>query len=187
MLILPLLNNPDFMIVRVAPQNFSGTIDEIKSTWAGLFPALSCEVGFFDDSIESLYNSEVKISGLFKYFTFIAIFISCIGLFGLSMFIIERRKKEIGVRKVNGAKIGEVMVLLNKSFIKWVMIAFVLACPITWFFMQRWLENFAYKTTVSWWVFAFSGVLTLGIAILTVSWQSWKAAKGNPVEALRYE
>ena len=187
MLILPLLYNPDFMIVRVAPQDFSGTIDEIKSTWAELLPSTTCEVGFFDDSIESLYNSETKISGLFKYFSFIAIFISCIGLFGLSLFIIERRKKEIGVRKVNGAKIGEVMVLLNKSFIKWVMIAFVLACPVTWFIMQRWLENFAYKTNISWWVFAFSGILALGIAVLTVSWQSWKAAKENPVEALRYE
>ncbi len=187
MLILPLMNNPDYMIARISPQNFSQTIDEIKSAWAKLLPATACEVGFFDDSIESLYNSELKISGLFKYFSFIAIFISCIGLFALSLFIIERRRKEIGVRKVNGAKIGEVMVLLNKSFIRWVMIAFVLACPITWFVMQRWLENFAYKTTISWWVFAFSGILAVSIAILTVSWQSWKAAKGNPVEALRYE
>jgi len=187
MLIMPLFNNPDYMIIRVAPQNFSGTIDEIKSTWAKLLPSTTCEIGFFDDSIESLYNSEMKISGLFKYFSFIAIFISCIGLFGLSMFIIERRRKEIGVRKVNGAKIGEVMFLLNKSFIKWVAIAFVLACPITWFIMKRWLENFAYKTNISWWVFAFSGILALGIAILTVSYQSWKAAKCNPVEALRYE
>ncbi|MBN1820937.1 MAG: ABC transporter permease [Prolixibacteraceae bacterium] len=187
MLILPLLSNPDFIIIRVAPQNFSGTINEIKSTWAGLFPSTTCEVGFFDDSIESLYNSELKISGLFKYFSFIAIFISCIGLFGLSLFIIERRKKEIGVRKVNGAKIGEVMILLNKSFIKWVMIAFVLACPITWFIMQRWLENFAYKTNIGWWVFAFSGILAVSIAILTVSYQSWKAARANPTESLRYE
>ncbi len=187
MLILPLMDIPEYIIARISPQNFSGTINEIKSSWAELLPATPCEVSFFDDSIESLYNSEVKISGLFKYFSFIAIFISCIGLFGLSLFIIERRRKEIGVRKVNGAKIGEVMVLLNKSFIRWVIIAFILACPITWFVMQRWLENFAYKTNISWWVFAFSGILSVSIAILTVSWQSWKAAKGNPVEALRYE
>lgn len=187
MLILPLMSSPDYLVIRVAPQNFSGTVDKIKSTWAGLFPTLTCEVGFFDEGIESLYNSEVKISGLFKYFSFIAIFISSIGLFGLSLFVIERRKKEIGVRKVNGAKIGEVMILLNINFIKWVTIAFVLACPIAWFIAKSWLENFAYKTTLSWWVFALSGLLALGIAILTVSWQSWKAATRNPVEALRYE
>ena len=187
MLILPLFSEPDYIIMRVAPENFSGSIENIKKSWAGLLPHTICEVEFFDDRIESLYNSEARISGLFKYFSFIAIFISCIGLFGLSMLIIERRRKEIGVRKVNGAKIGEVMFLLNKSFIKLVAIAFVIACPITWLVMHRWLENFAYKTNISWWVFGFSGILALGIAILTVSWQSWKAAKQNPVEALRYE
>ncbi|HPF52637.1 MAG TPA: FtsX-like permease family protein, partial [Draconibacterium sp.] len=187
MLILPLLSTPDYLILRIAPENFTGTVDKVKSTWTGLFPTLTCEVGFFDEGIESLYNSEVKISGLFKYFSFIAIFISSIGLFGLSLFVIERRKKEIGVRKVNGAKIGEVMILLNINFIKWVTIAFVLACPIAWFITKSWLENFAYKTSLSWWVFALSGLLALGIAILTVSWQSFKAATRNPVEALRYE
>lgn len=187
MLILPLLSTPDFLILRIAPQNFSGTVDEVKSVWTGLFPTITSEVGFFDESIESLYNSEIKISGLFKYFSFIAIFISSIGLFALSLFVIERRKKEIGVRKVNGAKIGEVMFLLNKDFIRWVIIAFVLACPIAWFVMNKWLENFAFKTTLSWWIFALAGILALGIALLTVSFQSWKAAARNPVEALRYE
>ncbi len=187
MLILPLFFQPDYIIFRLAPENFMGSIEKIKNSWTELVPHTICEVGFFDERIESLYNSEVKISGLFKYFSFIAIFISCIGLFGLSMFIIERRRKEIGVRKVNGAKIGEVIFLLNKSFIKWVAIAYILACPITWFVMRRWLENFAYKTNIGWWVFAFSGILAIGIAILTVSYQSWKAATRNPVEALRYE
>jgi len=187
MLIMPLFDNPSNIIIRINPENFSGTIEEIKKSWSNVVPLTTCEIGFFDDSIETLYNSEVKISGLFKYFSFIAIFISCIGLFGLSMFIIERRKKEIGLRKVNGAKISDVMVLLNKSFIKWVVIAFFIACPITWYIMQKWLGNFAYKTNISWWVFALSGMLALSIALFTVSWQSWKAAKGNPVEALKYE
>ncbi|NQU85762.1 MAG: FtsX-like permease family protein [Mariniphaga sp.] len=183
--IRPLFNNPEYIIIRVNPENFSGTIEEIKKSWSVVIPQSVCEIGFFDNEIESLYNSEVKISGLFRYFSFIAIFISCIGLFGLSMFIIERRKKEIGVRKVNGAKIREVMVLLNKDFIKWVTFAFIIACPITWFVMRQWLENFAFKTNISWWVFALSGMLVLGIALLTVSWQSWRAATRNPVEALR--
>jgi len=187
MLLLPLFNNPDFIIVRVSPDNFSKTIDEIKKTWSKVIPQTSCEVGFFDDNLARLYNSEIKISILFRYFSLIAIFISCIGLFGLSLFIIERRKKEIGVRKVNGAKIGEVMVMLNRDFVKWVAIAFVIATPVAWYAMHKWLENFAYKTELSWWIFALAGLLALGIALLTVSWQSWKAATRNPVEALRYE
>ncbi len=187
MLLLPLFNNPDFIIVRVSPENFSNTIAEIKKSWSKVIPQTSCEIGFFDDRLAKLYNSEVKISVLFRYFTFIAIFISCIGLFGLSLFIIERRKKEIGVRKVNGARIAEVMTMLNKDFVKWVAIAFVIAIPLAWYSMNKWLENFAYKTTLSWWIFALAGLLALGIALLTVSWQSWKAATRNPVEALRYE
>jgi putative ABC transport system permease protein len=105
----------------------------------------------------------------------------------MSRFLAENRTKEIGIRKVNGATIGEILVLLNKDFLKWVLIAFVIATPITFYAMHKWLENFAYKTSLSWWIFAMAGVLVLGIALLTVSWQSWKAATRNPVEALRYE
>ena len=187
MVITPLLSNPDYIIVRIDPTVFKQTVDELKQAWTGVLPQSVCEVKFFDDEIEGLYNSEVRISGLFRYFTFVAIFISCIGLFGLSLFVIERRRKEIGVRKVNGAKIGEVMFLLNKDFIRWVIIAFVIACPIAWLVMHKWLENFATKTNLSWWIFALSGFMALLIAILTVSWQSFKAATRNPVEALRYE
>jgi putative ABC transport system permease protein len=99
----------------------------------------------------------------------------------------ERRTKEIGLRKVNGAKVSEVMVLLNKSFVKWVAVAFIIACPIAFYAMHKWLQNFAYKTGLSWWVFALAGIIALGIALLTVSLQSWRAATRNPVEALRYE
>ena len=99
----------------------------------------------------------------------------------------EQRTKEIGIRKVNGAKISEVMAMLNKDFVKWVIIAFIIASPIAWYTMHKWLEGFAYKTELSWWIFALSGILALSIALLTVSWQSWRAANRNPVEALRYE
>jgi putative ABC transport system permease protein len=187
MLILPLFDNPGYIIIRVSPENFSQTIAEIKKSWSKLLPQTSCEVGFFDDSLAKLYNSEVKISELFKYFTLIAIFISCIGLFGLSFFVIERRNKEIGIRKVNGARISEILALINKEFIIWVAIAFLIAMPIAWYTMQKWLENFAYKTDLSWWVFALAGLIAFVVAVLTVSWQSWRAATRNPVEALRYE
>lgn len=187
MLLLPLSNNPGFIIARINSQNFSQTINKIKSSWSKIFPQSLCEVGFFDNRLATLYDSEVKISGLFKYFTSIAIFISCIGLFGLSLFIIERRRKEVGVRKVNGAKTSEVMILLNKDIGKWVIIAFIIATPIAWYIMHNWLENFACRTSLNWWIFALAGILALGIALLTVSWQSWRAATRNPVEALRYE
>jgi len=187
MLITPLINDPGFIIARIDPAGFSQTLDKIKDLWAKILPQSNCEIRFFDDQLESMYNSEVKISELFKYFSFIAIFISCIGLFGLSLFVIELKRKEIGIRKINGAKIGEVIFLLNKDFIRWVIIAFIIACPVAWLVMNKWLENFAYKTNLSLWIFALAGVMALGIALLTVSWQSWKAATKNPVEALRYE
>jgi putative ABC transport system permease protein len=187
MLITPLINAPGYIIARIDPAGFSQTLDKIKDLWAKILPQSNCEIRFFDDRLESMYNSEVKISKLFRYFSFIAIFISCIGLFGLSLFVIELKRKEIGIRKINGAKIGEVIFLLNKDFIRWVIIAFIIACPVTWLVMNKWLENFAFKTNLSLWIFALAGVMALGIALFTVSWQSWKAATRNPVEALRYE
>jgi len=187
LIMTPLTYVPDNIIVRINPSGFSQSIKDIKETWKKVLPQSTCEIGFFDETLKGLYQSEVRISGLFKYFSFIAIFISCIGLFGLSLFIIERRTKEIGIRKVNGARILEVLVMLNRDFIKWVILAFVIACPIAWYIMKIWLQNFAYKTELSWWVFATAGATALSVAFLTVSWQSWKAATRNPVEALRYE
>ncbi|XOV91753.1 MAG: ABC transporter permease [Bacteroidota bacterium] len=136
---------------------------------------------------EKLYLKELTIQKLIVAFTLIILLTSCLGLFGLNLFISVSRTKEIGIRKVNGAKIWEVLRLLNKAMIKWVIIAFFIATPIAWYAMDQWLQNFAYQTELSWWIFAEAGLLALGIAILTVSWQSWRAATRNPVEALRYE
>jgi putative ABC transport system permease protein len=187
LLITPLNYVPDNIIIRINPTSFSQTIEDIKKTWNKVLPQSECEISFFDETLKKLYQSEVRISALFKYFSFIAIFISCIGLFGISLFIIERRTKEIGVRKVNGARVFEVLAMLNKDFIKWVIIAFVIACPVAWYIMNIWLRNFAYKTELSWWVFGTAGAIAVLVALFTVSWQSWKAATRNPVEALRYE
>ena len=120
-------------------------------------------------------------------FILVAILISVINLFSISWLISSARVKEIGIRKVNGARISEVMVLLNRNFLLWIMLAILIATPIAWYAMNKWLENFAYKTTLNWWIFALAGLLALGIALLTVSFQSWKAATKNPVESLRYE
>jgi putative ABC transport system permease protein len=109
------------------------------------------------------------------------------GILAMSIFGCQRRVKEIGIRKVNGARISQILLMLNEEFAKWVGLAFVIACPVAWYAMHKWLQSFAYKTELSWWIFALAGIIALGIALLTVSWQSWRAAKRNPVEALRYE
>ena len=117
----------------------------------------------------------------------LAFFVSCLGLFGLALFSTEQRKKEIGIRKVNGASISQTVMLLSYDFTKLVIISFIIACPISYYAVSKWLENFAYKTELSWWIFALAGISVTSIAIITVSWQSWQAASKNPVEALRYE
>jgi putative ABC transport system permease protein len=134
-----------------------------------------------------MYQSELQFRRTFSLFAVCAIIICCLGILAMSLFACQRRTKEIGIRKVNGARISEVMVMLNRDFVKWVAIAFVIATPIAWYAMHKWLESFAYKTELSWWIFALAGLLALGIALLTVSFQSYKAARRNPVEALRYE
>ena len=121
------------------------------------------------------------------FFAFMAIVLAALGLFGYVSLTLIQRTKEIGIRKVNGAKVSEILSMINKDFVKWIVIAFLIATPIAYYTMNKWLENFAYKTTLSWWIFALAGLLALGIALLTVSWQSWRAATRNPVEALRYE
>ena len=167
--------------------NLRSTINDIKSVTSNLSPSFPVEISFFDKAIENLYKSELQFRRAFSLFAGCAIVICCMGILAMSLFACQRRIKEIGIRKVNGAKVSEVMTMLNRDFIKWVAIAFIIAVPIAYYAMHKWLENFAYKTELSWWIFALAGLLALGIALLTVSFQSWKAATRNPVEALRYE
>ncbi|MCG6189783.1 ABC transporter permease [Maribellus maritimus] len=174
--------------IRITPFEKTKTLAFIENIWQQYnLQENIFSYEFIDDRFNQLYTAEENIKQLLNYFMIIALSIAILGLTGLSMFIIQRRVKEIGIRKVNGAKVSEVMALLNKDFVRWVVIAFAIATPVSWFAMIKWLESFAYKTTLSWWVFALGGALALGIALLTVSWQSWRAATRNPVEALRYE
>ncbi len=170
---------------------FSGNPHEIinllKKTTEKYLPNSLFEYEFMDEKVKLAYRAEARFSHIIKSLTVLSVLIAVLGLLGLSYFSSLVRIKEIGIRKVNGAKVSEILTLLNKNFVKWVVIAFVVATPIAWYAMHRWLENFAYKTTLSWWIFALAGLLALGIALLTVSWQSWKAAVKNPVESLRYE
>jgi putative ABC transport system permease protein len=137
--------------------------------------------------ISKWYEKEEKAEKIVKYFTLLTIIISAMGLFALSIYYVQQRTKEIGIRKVNGAKTFGIIVSLNKEFVKWVLIAYAFSIPIAWYAMTKWLENFAYKIELSWWTFALAGGISILIAILTVSWPTLKAAWHNPVEALRYE
>jgi putative ABC transport system permease protein len=167
--------------------NLAGDIKKLSEKWIKIFPDQVFEYKFLDDRIADYYKSEHNALNLFLLFAAITIFLCVLGILGLSLSMNERRTKEIGLRKVNGAKVAEVIILLNKDFVKWISVAFLIAVPVSWFTMHKWLENFAYKTGLSWWIFILSGILALVIALLTVSLQSWRAATRNPVEALRYE
>lgn len=173
--------------IRISTDNIPQTITYLKDTWKATGGTTPFEFEFTNDILKKLYESDIRFSKTIGLLAVIAILIASLGLFGLSLLISQQKTKEIGLRKINGAKVIEVMVLLNKDFIKWVVIAFIIATPISWLVLHKWLESFAYKTELSWWIFVLAGILALGIALLTVSWQSWRAATRNPVEALRNE
>jgi len=173
--------------VRLSPGNTGEFIGQIGQIWETVSPYEPLNFMFYDDFFQSMYEKEEKLAGSITLFALIAIALTCMGILGQIFMICLNRVKEIGIRKINGARVSEILAMLNKDFVKWVVIAFVLATPVAWYAMNQWLENFAYKTELSWWIFALAGLLALGIALLTVSWQSWKAATRNPVEALKYE
>jgi putative ABC transport system permease protein len=173
--------------IKVNMAGIKQLIPQIEKIWTTHYPDNPFNYFFLDDSYNSQYLADQRFNKLFFASSLLAIIIACLGLSGLSAYAITRRTKEIGIRKVNGARISQVMVLLNNDFVKLVIISILIAAPIAWFAMNKWLQNFAYKTDLSWWIYAFAALLALVIAMLTVSWQSWRAASGNPVKALRYE
>jgi putative ABC transport system permease protein len=174
--------------IRIAPVDLDKTLSFIEKTWQTYNNTDESYYSvYLAERYRNLYKTEENIRTIFIFCMVLALSIAVLGLIGLSVFLIERRTKEIGIRKVNGATILEVMGLLNKDFLGWVILALMIACPLAWFAMHKWLQNFAYHTNLSWWVFVAAGMSALAIALLTVSWQSWRAAKRNPVEALRYE
>jgi len=173
--------------IKINNQNTAQSIKYIEGLWNELSPQAPFEYEFLDKTFGQLYKSEENLQKIFTTFSVIAIIIACLGLFGLALNSTQQRVKEISIHKINGAKISDVLIMLNKKFIKWIVIAFVIACPIAWYTLHEWLNNFAYKTELSLWVFAIAGILALGIALLTVSFLSWKAASKNPIEGLRYE
>ncbi|HEY4788515.1 MAG TPA: FtsX-like permease family protein, partial [Bacteroidales bacterium] len=179
--------NANILSVRLTSGNIGQNISKIKQLWKTLFPYEPMNFMFYDDFFQSMYAKEEKLASSITFFSIIAIVLTCMGLLGQIFMICLNRIKEIGIRKINGASISEVMVLLNRDFVKLTVIAFVIASPIAYYAMHKWLQNFAYKTELSWWVFVLAGIIAMAVAVLTVSWQSYRAATKNPVESLRYE
>ena len=176
----------NYFIIRYNA-NTKAALSTVTSTWNTVFPNSSFDYYFLTEEYDRQYAGDVRFGKLFSFLSIIAIFISMLGLLGLTINTAQQRIKEIGVRKVNGATVSQIMSMLNFDFARLVLLSILLASPIAWYAMSSWLTNYAIRTNIEWWIFALAGLLALGIALLTVSWQSWKAATRNPVEALRYE
>jgi putative ABC transport system permease protein len=187
MILLPNDWDPTYLSVKVSGEEVHATLSLIEAKWEEITGGYPYHFSFFNQEYQKLYDNEAQTSAMFIFFAVIAIFIACLGLFALSAFVAAQRTKEIGIRKVNGAGINNILVLLSSNFTKWVLIAFTISLPLGVLVMQKWLDNFAYKTNLHWWIFALAGFAALLIAILTVSFQSIKAAVKNPIDALRYE
>jgi len=175
------------LLPAVSPSNIKQTLAGIETAWKKIYPESVYEFKFIDETLAKRYGQETRDYNLFKVFSAISIFICCIGLWGLIAFVVVRKTKEIGIRKVLGSSVRGIVYLLSKDFLKLVVIALVIASPIAWYFMNRWLQDFAYRVNISWWVFAVAGIAALFIAMLTVSFQAIKAAISNPVKSLRTE
>lgn len=176
-----------YLMLRLNGSDFQSSIQSVKAAWEAQFPGYPFDYQFLDDAFNQQYQSEARLSRTFGIFALLGILTACLGLFGLSVFMAEKRTKEIGIRKVLGATVQQLVALLSKDFLKLVLFSIFLGAPFAWYFMEKWLENFAYHINIQWWMFALAGSLALGIALLTVSVHAIRAALANPVEALKDE
>ena len=187
---MALLLYPDYIrdiSVRIKPGDVGRTLNFIQKKWESLFLGEQFEYSFLDNRINQLYESEKKMQDLFVIFSALSILVACLGLLGLVSFTAELKTKEIGIRKVLGASTGSLVVLLSKEFIKWILLANIVAWPLAWFMMNKWLQNFAYRANIGWIVFVLAGFVTMAIAIFTFIFQTVRTAGAKPVDSLRYE
>uniref|UniRef100_UPI003216A550 ABC transporter permease n=1 Tax=uncultured Draconibacterium sp. TaxID=1573823 RepID=UPI003216A550 len=184
---MPQMRSGGDILIKARAGELNAAVNEIKEWCKNNNILVAPEFHFLDSTYEAMYKKERRIAKVFSLFSLFSILISCIGVFILNSFYTQKKSKEIAVRRINGAEIFNIYKEILSYMVKWIFVSIVLAIPVSVFVLNKWLENFAYKTNLSWWIFAFAGVLALGIALLTVSWQSWRAATRNPVEALRYE
>jgi ABC-type antimicrobial peptide transport system permease subunit len=177
----------NYILIRVNTSNPSATMDLIKQAYAQIEPGKDFKGSFVDENIERWYNNEKRLSQMFSIAALVAIVLSCMGLFGITLIVIGQRVKEIGVRKVLGASVASIATMVSKDFIRPVIVAIIIAMPVAWWIMNKWLQDFSYRISIDWEILMVTGFVALTIAILTVSFQSIKAARANPVKSLRTE
>jgi ABC-type antimicrobial peptide transport system permease subunit len=170
--------------IKLETKNISSTLQSVKTIWEQTLPNFVYEYNFLHDKIAGFYKQESQLAQLYEIFTAIAIFLSCLGLYGLALFMAVQRTKEVGIRKVLGASADKIVYLFSKEFIMLIAIAFAIATPIAWYFMHNWIQNYAYRIIISWWLFAAGGFAAIIIALATISFQAIKAASANPVQSL---
>jgi putative ABC transport system permease protein len=173
--------------LKLTGHNLKETQAQVEKIWSAAFPDYVYEATFLDERIAEFYEEEAKLAKLFQLFAGIAIFIGCLGLYGLVSFVAVQKTKEIGIRKVLGASLTNIVALLSKDFLKLVLFANIIAWPLAWGAMNRWLQDFEYRTPIGWWMFAVAGLAALILALVTVSFQAIKAGLANPVNALKNE
>jgi ABC-type antimicrobial peptide transport system permease subunit len=188
----PLLITTDIVMynqatIKLATTNMSSTMSSVKKIFEQTFPDFVYEYKFLDEKIAGFYKQENQLAALYKIFAAIAIFLSCLGLYGLASFMAVQRIKEVGIRKVLGASTGNIVYLFSREFIILIAIAFAIATPIAWYYMHQWLQDYVYRISISWWLFAVGGLAAIIIALTTISFQAVKAATANPVKSLRSE
>jgi putative ABC transport system permease protein len=177
----------DYVIASVSSANFEQTVKTIEKTWKSLIHDTPFEYSFLDQTIQKQYDEDRRVSNITSSFGIIAMIICALGLYGLSSYMAERRFKEIGIRKVMGASVRQIVAMMSTEFVKLVLVAFVIAVPVAYYGMTKWLEGFAYKVSIGWLVFALAGLVALAIALITISFESIKSAMGNPIDSLRSE
>ena len=177
----------DHLMVKTSASNIQGVVDYVRKIWDDMFPVYPFEYTFLNDDFQKMYVKEMQTSKILTSIAMLALFVSCIGLFGLVLFTIDSKTKEIGIRKVAGSTTGGMMLKLNIEFVRLLIIAFVIACPVILFLMKKWLQSFAYHIGISWWIFATAGLITIILSLLTVSWHTWDSANQNPVKCLRHD
>jgi hypothetical protein len=178
---------PSYVFLRIRPENISQTLDDLSKTWEKFAPSYPFDFLFLDEDFEQLYRTDQRTGTIFRYFAILAIFISCLGIFGLAAFTAEQRTKEIGIRKVLGASVSGIVSLISREFVILLTLANVIAWPLAYFLMNRMLNNYAYRTNITVWIFLIAGILAYCIALLSVSYQAFKAARTDPASSLRYE
>lgn len=183
----PAIFSVEYLFVRVQTDHLSMSIQAVEEEWKKINPQARIQASFLDENTEKLYRSEQRIGHIVISAAVIAIAISCMGLFALALLAINRRIKEVGVRKVLGSSVSNIVLLISKDFVRLVLLSFLVAAPISWWMMHGWLENFAYHIKLQWWMWISAGGTAVLIAFLTVSSQALKAARANPVESLRDE